>query len=270
MLASFLVMLRPRQAAPIGRNTGRSLHALLLNMIRQVDPALAEALHAEARVKPFTVSMLQGRFSERGRRRWVRPEEVYRVRYTVLSDAVSTALGYILMEKQTYREPVMIDGERYEIVDIVTDAAASDGWAGLSSFETLMEECDALAKIRLEFASPTTFRQGDVNLLFPLPESVFGSYVRRWNAVAPLEFDQAKTLDAVATWVVAERYDLATRVVPYGAAQYNGFVGYCEYRIFSEDTETLRLLNLLADFALFTGTGQKTTQGMGQTRRVAL
>lgn len=270
MLASFLVLVRPERLAPLGRTVGRSLHALLLNMVAQVDPDLAEALHAEARVKPFTVSMLQGRFSERGRQRWVDPREVYRVRYTVLSDAVSTALGYVLMEKQAYRDPVTLDGHPYQIVDILTDPPASDGWVTLSSFESLMELAQAADRIKLEFVSPTTFRQGDVNLLFPLPESVFGSYLRRWNALAPVELDQARVLDAVAAHVVAERYELRTRVVPYGVAQYNGFVGYCQYRILSQDTETRRVLNLLADFALFAGTGQKTTQGMGQTRRVAL
>jgi len=268
MLASFVVALRPQRLAPLGRTVGRSLHALLLNMVAQADPDLAEALHAEARVKPFTVSMLQGHFAERGHHRCARPEEVYRVRYTVMAEAVFTALSYVLVEKQAYREPVILDGQPYQIVDILTDPPASDGWATLSGFESLMERAEAVDRVKLEFVSPTTFRQGDVNLLFPLPESVFGSYLRRWNALAPVELDHAKVLDAVAAHVVAERYELRTRVVPYGTAQYNGFVGYCQYRILSQDIETLRVLNLLADFALFAGTGQKTTQGMGQTRRV--
>ena len=34
-----------------------------------------------------------------------------------------------------------------------------------------------------------------------------------------------------------------------------------------ENTEMLRLVNLLADFAFYCGTGYKTTMGMGQTRR---
>ena len=85
MLASFIVSLRPYREAPIGKTIGRSLHALLLNMIAEVSPEMAQTLHDDARVKPFTASMLQGRFIERGYRRFVRPDETYRVRFTVLA-----------------------------------------------------------------------------------------------------------------------------------------------------------------------------------------
>ncbi|MFN8472216.1 MAG: CRISPR system precrRNA processing endoribonuclease RAMP protein Cas6 [Anaerolineae bacterium] len=269
MLASFVVSMRPYREAPIGRTIGRSLHALLLNMLVEVNPAMAQAFHDDAPVKPFTVSMLQGRFTERGYRRFVRPDETYRVRYTVLAVELFEALSYILFEKQLDREAVIIDGHPYQLVDINAEPEVTDGWGRLASFEQMMEEAGIADKLILEFRSPTTFRQGKLQLLFPLPENVFGSYLRRWNGTAPVDLDASKVLDAAVAHVVAERYRLETRVVPYGEAQYNGFVGYCQYRILTDDIETRRVFNLLADFALFAGTGQKTTQGMGQTRRLA-
>ena len=238
-------------------------------MIGQVNPALAEVLHADARVKPFTVSLLQGRLIERGARRWVRADEVYRVRYTVLAEAVFEALSYVLDEKRWNREPVIIDGQPFHMVDVSAEQAMTDGWGRIASVEQLMEEAGTDDKVILEFKSPTTFRQGKTQLLFPLPENVFGSYIWRWNGTAPIELNGGEALDAAREYVVAERYKLETRVVPYVEGQYNGFVGNCQYRVLTEDVETLRLFNLLADFALFAGTGQKTTQGMGQTRRLA-
>ncbi|MFN8499546.1 MAG: CRISPR system precrRNA processing endoribonuclease RAMP protein Cas6 [Anaerolineae bacterium] len=268
MLASFLVFLKPRRTAPLGRTVGRSLHALLLNMIRQVDPALSEELHADTRSKPFTVSMLQGRLGRDGGRAAALPTEVYRVRYTVMTDPVFRSLSQILLGKVLYREPVIIDGAPYDITDISVEASRSDGWAGLSSYEQVMEGARPEPRITLEFASPTTFRQGEVNLLFPLPASVFGSYWRRWQAFAPLKLDDEALLAFVEESVVVERYDLATRIVSYGEHQFNGCVGTCQYRVLGNNPAYARQLNALADFALFCGTGQKTTQGLGQTRRI--
>jgi hypothetical protein len=47
-----------------------------------------------------------------------------------------------------------------------------------------------------------------------------------------------------------------------------GFMGRCAFTCFSPERALWRTLHLLADFAFFCGTGYKTTQGMGQTRRV--
>jgi CRISPR-associated endoribonuclease Cas6 len=268
MLASFLVFLRPLNIASLGRTVGRSLHGLLLELIRQVSPALAGQLHADAPIKPFTVSMLQGRFVQHAGHTCASPDQTYRVRYTVLADDVFAALSHILLGKYLFKETVDLDGQPFEIVEIAVEPARSGGWARLASYEQLIDEAQTDTRIALQFASPTTFRQGDVNLLFPLPVSVFGSYLRRWQALSPIKVDDDGLLDFVEGQVVAERYQLETRVVSYGEFQFNGFVGVCQYRVLGHDPAHVKTLNTLADFALFAGTGQKTTQGMGQTRRL--
>lgn len=268
MLASFLVVLSPQRTARVGRTVGRSLHALLLNLVDQVDPALAEHLHADAKVKSFTTSFLQGRFDYRQGRAHTVPDERYWVRYTLMENAVIAALSQALVGKQFYEDPVILEGSPYDIVDVITDPERSKGWARLTTYETLIETAGVDERIILEFSSPTTFRQGDVNLLFPLPVSVFASYLRRWQALAPTPIADEGLLDFVTERVVAERYDLRTKIVTYGDHQYNGCVGVCQYRVLSDDIGRVRLLNQLADYALFCGTGQKTTQGLGQTRRL--
>jgi CRISPR-associated endoribonuclease Cas6 len=267
MLASFLVHLRPRRLSPLGQTVGRSLHALFLALVRQVDPPLAEALHADSRAKPFTVSMLRGRFVRQGGRSYASPDESYWVRYTVLTGEVFEALSYVLHGKQVFGEPVIIDGQTYDIERLVAEPEQSGGWGRLTSYGQLVDRASADIRISLEFTSPTTVRQGDVNLLFPLPVSVFGGYLRRWQAFSPVALEADDLLDFVAKAVVAERYELATRIVSYGEHQFNGCVGVCQYRVLSRDEDQIRVLNTLADFALFSGTGQKTTQGLGQTRR---
>jgi CRISPR-associated endoribonuclease Cas6 len=106
-----------------------------------------------------------------------------------------------------------------------------------------------------------------MNLLFPLPTSVFGSLARKWEvfcaAALPANLDTF-LLEQVA----AERYELETQVVHYGGHQFNGFVGDCQFRLLHKDPVYGRAVNALAGFAVFAGVGQKTTQGLGQARRI--
>jgi CRISPR-associated endoribonuclease Cas6 len=268
MLASFLVYLRPANLAHLGQNLGRSLHGLFFELVRQARPDLADQLHQGHGLRPFTVSSLQGKWTWQDNQRLAVPEEDYRVRYTVLTEEVFAALSNILLGKYLYQEPVDIDGQPFEIINIAVEPEQSRGWAKLSSYQQLHDEASTERRIRLQFTSPTTFRTGDVNLLFPLTGSVFRSYMRKWESFSPVPL--SVDLPAfIAEYVVEERYRLETKVVSYSRrAQFNGCVGACQYRVLRGDPDKIRELNMLADFALFAGTGQKTTQGMGQTRRV--
>ncbi len=49
-----------------------------------------------------------------------------------------------------------------------------------------------------------------------------------------------------------------------------GFVGRCAFSMFRSERALWRTLHLLADFAFYCGTGYKTTQGLGQTRKVPI
>lgn len=74
MLASFLVLLRPKTLALLGRTIGRSLHGLLINLLADASPALADRLHSPTPIEPFTVSMLHGRLLRQGDQRLASPE----------------------------------------------------------------------------------------------------------------------------------------------------------------------------------------------------
>jgi len=268
MFASFIVYLRPLELAPLGRTLGRSLHGLLLRLISQTDPHLADALHSDISPKPFTASMLRGRLVHQGGNLCATPDQRYRVRYTVLTDETFNALGHVLLGKLAGQEPVEIDGKPFVLEDIVVDAERSEGWARLATEQELLAEAAPADRVTLRFGSPTTFRTGDMNLLFPLPTSVFGSLARKWEAFCAAALPA--NLDSfLFDHVAAERYELETQVVHYGGHQFNGFVGDCQFRLLHPDPLYSRTVAVLADFALFAGVGQKTTQGLGQTRRVS-
>jgi CRISPR-associated endoribonuclease Cas6 len=78
-------------------------------------------------------------------------------------------------------------------------------------------------------------------------------------------------LDVVAAHVGVGRYELRTEMVDLGEERkVVGFVGMVQYNVLRAGMigeEWVRRLNVLADYAAFCGTGHKTAQGMGQTRR---
>ena len=92
-----------------------------------------------------------------------------------------------------------------------------------------------------------------------------------------MQIDKQRLLDFVADHAGLTAVESRSRMLDFGKHKAIGFVGSCAYQFFLEhqsysndkdNTEMLRLANLLADFAFYCGTGYKTTMGMGQTRRI--
>jgi CRISPR-associated endoribonuclease Cas6 len=267
MFASFVVSLQPTATGEIGHSVGKTLHGLLLNLIGEHDSALAGCLHADAPAKPFTVSPLRGKIKREGNRVLVSPDQTYSVRYTTLSDELFNALSQILLGKFLYRGQVTLDGAEFQVQDVVVEPAKSRGWGQMSSAQDVWERARPAVEITLRFASPTTFHQRGLNLLFPIPSNVFHSYRERWNAFTPFPIDEG-FIPWVEQNVAVEAHELRTQMIWFGDFQLHGFTGWCRYTAKDQDATRLTQLNALADFAFFCGTGQKTTQGMGQTRRI--
>ena len=57
-LYAFVIRLRPERGGPPLDAQGHQAQALFLDLVRQVDPELSQALHAHALSKPFTVAVL--------------------------------------------------------------------------------------------------------------------------------------------------------------------------------------------------------------------
>ena len=268
VIASFVVDLAPLERRTLGRTVWKSLHALLFHLVDQADPALARVLHATNQVKPFTVSMLRGNVVWSNGRPRVEPDGRCFVRYTTLAPEVFAVLGRVLLEKSAFQQKVELDGAPFRIENVRVYPGDTRGWGDVTSHERLYDQAGTTDRLEFLFATPTTFRQGNKNLLFPIPVSVFGSYWQRWRLFSGIELS-ADLLDFVAEYVAVQEHRLRTEMVPFGREyQYHGFIGRCTYRVLERDPVKLKELNALADYALFCGTGQKTTQGLGQTKRM--
>ena len=60
LLYSIILELGATDTTTIPATMGHQAHALFLDLVRQVDPALSPRLHDEPEYRPFTVSMLSG------------------------------------------------------------------------------------------------------------------------------------------------------------------------------------------------------------------
>ena len=238
-----------RTLSNAGGNANRALHALFHRWLDAAEPRLARFVHEQADPKPFTLSPLR----EDGDGR-------YHFRLTLLEEEYWGYVSEGMKRERTVRvgdEILALDGQ------LQAEQRAYAEIAAAQSTDT---------EIVLRFDSPTSFKSRE--MLNPLPDarSVFQSHLVRWNAFAsePLE-PQEVFLDWVMNHVAVSKFDLRTEVLGFGRHLQIGCVGEAHYRVAERmdgDAELVCWLNRLADYAYFCGTGHKTTQGMGQTRRL--
>ena len=267
MLIALKLMLKTPAPISVPPHLGRAVYAAALARLNQVDPAVAEAIHAGDGPKPLTCSGLLGAPAQGP----LVPEHAYAVRLTGLTPAVSAALSAAFLADPP--SEIELDGQRLQVVEVVCDASR-DGWTGQADYTALAAQHLAQAggaarRVTLDFASPTTFKSGGVHVPVPLPDLVFGSLVERWNAFSPVALSPDVRRFG-AEMVAISRYTLRSVAVAHkGQGLRIGGQGRVTYSAASGDRYWLGVLHLLATFAVYSGVGSQTTSGMGQARQVA-
>jgi hypothetical protein len=133
-----------------------------------------------------------------------------------------------------------------------------------SSWETLAQ-APPYTRLRLVFATPTTFKsQGDL-LPRAEPERFWASWQSTWRDLAPFLPENFALLEHELPRISA--YQLETRSLSVKGGLFIGFVGWMElaWRP-SAPPELRRAAAAVASVSDFFGTGAKTALGMGQTR----
>lgn len=269
MLISIVLTLESDSAATLPPYLGRANYAASLALLNRVNPSLGALVHEGEGPKPIACS---GILNSRGNREGVEivPDQSYFVRISGLTKEVSHALAAGLL---TTDRPAIwtLDKHPFRLAAATADPEV-DAWAGQSSYEALaarqmLQSNQPANTVTLDFASPTAFHSGGMQIPIPLPDLVFGSLVERWNTFSPVVLSP-EVRRFGAEMVAISRYRLESKPV----AQKNGALriggqGQVVYRAMSNDRYWLASLQMLADFALFSGVGVQTATGMGQVRR---
>jgi CRISPR-associated endoribonuclease Cas6 len=275
-LLSLVLTLSPlRQADPektLPAWWGRAVHAMLLKTVQAVNPALAESLHDEQGLRPFTASTLMGQFP--GRR--LDLEQPYRLRLSALNQALTDLLmqaaapGGILAPGAV----IELDFIPFRILN-ATWSADEHPWACATTYESLAATRLVASEptpryINLQLTSPTTFRTNGHMEPLPLPGMVFGSLLDRWNSFAPIAFPPEARRYA-AECLVIDRFKLSSRAVgTKGEGIRLGAIGDVSYVTLNYDRYWMSLMHTLAAYSLFAGVGAGVSMGMGQCRAAGL
>lgn len=269
MLTSILLTLTADHDATLPSHLGRAVYSETLKRIGKHDPQLEAAIHAPDGPKPLTCSGLIGAGAGRDSVT-IRQGERYRLRLTGLTAPVSQALIARLIHDPP--STWQLHHGQFSLLEAVCDHAR-EPWSGSVTYEELaagqlLQGERPPRQVTLEFASPTAFTSGGLTVPVPMPNLVFGSLVDRWNTFSPVTLNPEVRRFA-AEMVALSRYRLESRVVEQkNNALRIGGVGQATYVALGGDRYWLAVLQMLADFALYSGVGSQTATGMGQVRRV--
>ncbi len=267
LLYSIILELSATSTTTIPASMGRQAHALFLDLVRQVDPALSSRLHGEPEYRPFTVSMLSGANIRDGKA-FLQKGQLYRLRVTLLDGGhLWQCLSAYFLEARFIT--LQLDKAEFLLARVLsTPSADATGWAGYTDWQTLAATTPRQS-ITMRFASPSAFSMGDrCFALFPEPILLWDSLMRSWNRYAPevLRIDKLAMRDFVTRHVTVSDYDLHTTRLFFPKYAQKGFIGTCSYSIKETNGEYAPQLTALAEFAQYAGIGYKTTMGMGQAR----
>jgi len=278
MLLSVLLTLTPTEPTTLEGFYGRQVQGWFLDLIAQPHAEMAARLHCHNGMKPYTVSSLLvpqgGPRGENGQIHIV-PGNECQIRLTTLSEELSE----LFLAKTVPNLPQMLKLKWSEFKEL--RLAEQNQWDGESSFQGLVEQARNSRgdSVTLEFASPTAFRSGQMDLTLPTPDQVWRSLWWRWNTFAPAELHIDPLWPEFATnCMVVSDFCLRSMKVTFkqgakGAA--TGATGQITYRLLAEKhcgeyvlfrPGAAQVLRTLAGFSLYSGVGHHTTIGLGQTR----
>lgn len=253
---------------------GQYGNAAFLNLVQAVDSTLSAWLHDNHPRKPFTVSAVGGlpapiRPRDSAAAVPIRAGQTCHLRLTLLDPR----LFHLVIERLLFgsARPTLRLGNIPFLVTEVYTTPGSHPWAGCTELSDLQTRLDEPAphKIAFELASPTAFGLGDQRVsTLPTADLLFASLARAWKLLTGED-----TVDAVIDYcqkkLAPGTFRLQTRVIRLKNQAQLGAVGQMEYVLMDEpDAPLARALNLLAELAFYCGIGRKTTQGMGQARRI--
>ncbi len=285
--------------------SGELIHGAFLNWLGREAPEVATWLHDGNKRRLFTCSNLY--FSQpmqpllKAERENIHlpldPDKTYTVRLTLLLGELFPLFYSALMQfkdnggRTATPSFIRLGKQLFVLEDILLTNDDPTGWTSFTSLAHLVEKAQHTRfgrepSLTLEFASLTAFSRGSshttygkYDLLFPLPQPVFQSLLRRWDDIIPPELASVVDQEHIQRYLEEEGvtvmdYAIKAHYVHFTTHLQRGFLGTCTYQLRGTDGKTTldgpltlwQQLHVLAQLAFYCGVGHKTTMGMGQTR----
>lgn len=235
--------------------TGQASRRLVFDMISQVDRDLANELHKNNRIKPYTASFFESK-----------PRHNPGVVKWRVSDMAGGILQKIHSSAFRHSGQLMVDlcgvPAKFEGVSVTQDhdhRAGSLSWDELRSVRTFR-------RCQIKFLTPCWFKnKGIIMRMFPNPVSIFSTASLKWATYSGVDdFPHSKVFE-MTSYIGERKVELSTKYVRGhdGQARY-GVVGYVDYSLEMATPEWERIFSSLATFLFWSGVGKDTGAGMGQ------
>ena len=236
------------------------LHAWFLDQVRQIDPNLSAYLHDGESEKPFNISALEGQLLPTGKQLQLQANHTYHWQINAISQPVIQFLKQWLTAPPTI---LKLRDNNLQIKDIriVNPPTTYD--------QILQSSIKKQTSINLSFVSPTSFRRKGHHFPLPVPVNLFHSYLRRWNDFSGIPIEQEAFLNWIDENVIIHKHHLESVKVAAGKrGSVTGFTGAISLGLSKPalaNTQFTQVFYALVQLAPYSGTGHKTTFGLGQT-----
>ncbi|ELR97240.1 CRISPR-associated endoribonuclease Cas6 [Gloeocapsa sp. PCC 73106] len=248
---SFVIELGAAKRGYLPASMGRAIHGCILNWLKIGDAHIAEKIH-QSQVSSVSISNLIGY----RRQPDILEGDSFYLRICLLDGNLFSPL---LEGIETWENQEVILAKFPFVIRQIYTIPDSHNLSQFTDYYRLGMYSPTYQDITLQFLSPTSFKQKEVFQLFPLPELVFNSLLRRWNYFAPTELQ----FPEIEWQVFVSAFDLKTHALKLQSDAEIGSQGWVKYRFIN--LEQARIASILAHFAFYAGVGRKTTMGMGQT-----
>lgn len=281
-LIATIIHFQARQDAEFFPYTGRQVQAWFLREVSRQDQTLSSALHngsGTQHSRPYTLSSLhKGPYPPKQ----IKNGDWCWVRLTALTNTWSEFfINSVLPDLLPIAKigPVEFDVKTWSEID------HSHPRSGVTTYANLIRQAaiSTSTRLYLDFVTPTAYKQKiqgsgvakDVPL--PIPEMVFGSLARNWYTFS--EDDQPYDLGMfIEECVALNELKLRSERVEFSQNKSNrattGFVGKVRYAILGNSEKSrfgmewdyyASIIRALALYSFFSGSGQDTSVGLGQT-----
>ncbi|MBO8138337.1 MAG: CRISPR-associated endoribonuclease Cas6 [Desulfotomaculum sp.] len=235
---------------------GTEIHGLLFALLKEVNADAATRLH-EAVHKPFALEPLKGELKREGKLTYINEGEKYSFTIACLTEEIGALLARAA--DALIGRIIKLGTGEFLLTGVV------EQYNGGIRYQQILDCGHAPSDITFKFLTPTSFRQRGTQLLFPLPELVFSSLMKRWNAFSPVKLHE----DTDFSFIRVKKYNLSTQMVQFEKYMVAGFVGSCTFNIHSKNAGPAQsCVYPLARFAEFAGVGYKPTMGLGRVKLV--
>jgi CRISPR-associated endoribonuclease Cas6 len=270
---SLILNILPQSPISPGYLTGRHIHALFLSLVSSVDAELGTYLHDAKSDKAFTLSPLQIQKRSTQTSPWKLQWEHQKpipagtpcwLRISLLDDTLFGKLTQLWLNLNPDR-PWHLGSANLYVTSILGTPQSTQPWANSCTYQQLYDRASENDRtFSFKFATPVAFRQGKYDTALPTRDSVFNSVLSRWNKYSGIEFSELSLESLFPSY-----FNIQTEIVMDSRSRFIGCVGEITYKIMG-DVEPLKIkqINVLSDFAIYSGVGRKTTMGMGMGRRV--